>query len=267
MGGEVVLQVVDFTPGGGSRRPVVVFVAGWISHIDGWYQVLREMTADFRVLYVETRDKSSARVSRKADYSVAALARDLAAVTAHYQLAPNDYLLLGSSLGGTVILEGYRLLAAKPRCLVLIGPAPLFHLPPMGYTVIRWFPPSLYLAIKPIVKLYLRLTQVDAKADYAQYEKYSRVLDSADPWKLKRGMLSLARYQVWNRLADVDCPTLIFGGVHDVMHTPENLKRMTGMLPRGRYLDLGTNQATHSPEMVAAVRVYLDELAGHEKAL
>ena len=91
VGGEVVLQVVDFTPGGGSRRPVVVFVAGWISHIDGWYEVLREMTADFRVLYVETRDKSSARVSRKADYSVAALARDLAAVTAHYQLAPGPH--------------------------------------------------------------------------------------------------------------------------------------------------------------------------------
>ncbi|MEE9466616.1 MAG: alpha/beta hydrolase, partial [Candidatus Neomarinimicrobiota bacterium] len=223
-------------------------------------EVLREMTADFHVLYVETRDKSSAQVSRKADYSVAALAQDLAAVTAHYQLAPSDYILLGSSLGGTAILECYRLLAAKPRCLVLIGPAALFHLPPMSYTVIRFFPPRLYLLIKPIIKLYLRLTQVDAKADYAQYEKYVRVLDSADPWKLKRGALSLAHYQVWDRLAAIDCPTLIFGGVHDVMHIPENLKRITDLLPQGRYLDLGTNRATHSPEMVVAVRVYLDEL-------
>ncbi len=264
VGDEVVLQVVDFTPGGGSRRPVVVFVAGWVSHIDGWYEVLREMTADFRVLYVETRDKYSAQVSRKADYSVAALAQDLVAVTAHYRLAPNDYILLGSSLGGTAILECHRLLAAKPRCLVLIGPAPLFHLPLMSYTLIRWFPPSLYLAIKPIVKLYLRLTQMDVKADHAQYEKYSRALDSADPWKLKRGALSLAKYEVWDRLPAIDCPTLIFGGVHDVMHDPDNLKRMISMLPRGRYMDLGTNKATHSPEMVAAVRLYLDELEGHE---
>ncbi len=256
----VILQVVNFTPATNTHRPAVIFVAGWVSHIDGWHEVLLEMTSQFPVLYVETRDKTSAQVSREADYSVAALAGDLAAVVAHYQLAPDDYIMLGSSLGGTAILECFHLLQAKPRCLVLIGPNAEFRLPPLGATFIRLFPPSVYLGLRPIIKLYLRLFRLDVKADYAQYAKYKRVLDAADPWKLKRGMLALATYQVWERLAGINRPTLVIGGAHDVMHEPGNLRRMVSMLPRGQYLDLGTNRATHSSEMVERVREYLGTL-------
>lgn len=253
----VILQVVNFTPAIDTHRPAVIFVAGWVSHIDGWHEVLLEMTSQFPVLYVETRDKASALVNLEADYSVAALAGDLAAVVAHYQLAPDDYVLLGSSLGGTASLECFHLLHAKPRCLVLIGPNAEFRLPPMGATFIRLFPPSVYLGLRPIIKLYLRLFRLDVKADYAQYAKYKRVLDAADPWKLKRGMLALATYQVWDRLAGINRPTLVIGGAHDVMHEPGNLRRMAGMLPQGEYLDMGTNRATHSREMVQRVREYL----------
>ncbi len=247
---EVILQVVNFTPAIDKHRPAVIFVAGWVSHIDGWHEVLLEMTADFPVLYVETRDKASAQVNRKADHSVAALAGDLAAVVSHYRLAHNDYLMLGSSLGGTAILECFHQLQAKPSCLVLIGPNAEFRLPPLGHSIIRLFPPCLYLAIRPLVKLYLRLFRLDVQADHAQYAKYKRVLDTADPWKLKHGMLALATYQVWDRLAGINRPTLVIGGAHDVMHEPDNLRRMVTMLPQGEYLDLGTNRATHSREMV-----------------
>ena len=54
------LLQVHFSPGLRSQYPPVIFLAGWASLIYSWEIVLREMTKDFEVYYVETREKSSA---------------------------------------------------------------------------------------------------------------------------------------------------------------------------------------------------------------
>ena len=54
---QVSLRVITFTPPQASTQPAIVFVAGWISLMRGWKNVLREMTKDFTVYYVETTGK------------------------------------------------------------------------------------------------------------------------------------------------------------------------------------------------------------------
>jgi len=52
----VALRTIDFTPPCDTpEKPMVIFVAGWISLIDGWKNVLRKLTPCYRTLYVETR--------------------------------------------------------------------------------------------------------------------------------------------------------------------------------------------------------------------
>ena len=77
---RVSLEVITFQPSGKPKNSDVLFVAGWISRIQGWRDVLLEMTRDTRVIYVETREKISARVRGGADYGVQAISSDLVAI-------------------------------------------------------------------------------------------------------------------------------------------------------------------------------------------
>jgi len=102
---EVSLRYLEFKAAEPSGNPAVVFIPGWVSLPQGWKIVLREMTRDFDVYYLETREKISARIEGKASFSVADIGGDIVALIEYLQLKDQAYFLFGSSLGATAILE------------------------------------------------------------------------------------------------------------------------------------------------------------------
>ncbi len=259
---QVTLRLLVFTPARESGNPAVVFIPGWISLIDGWGEVLREMTRDFTIYYLETREKTTARVRGKADYSVAVIAGDIHNYIKNQLPSGGAYLLFASSLGATAVLDCAAGLDPEPRCLVLVAPNAVFRVPRFWKMVIMLFYPPLYSLIKPAVKWYLRTFRMNVEADRAQYDKYCRALDGADAYKLKKAATSLWSYSVWDKLADITSPVLIIGASQDKLHEPENLKKMCQMLPKATYLDLETNSGTHSRGMVQQMRQYLKKIEG-----
>ncbi|MCJ7812259.1 hypothetical protein MUP95_02930, partial [bacterium] len=153
-----------------------------------------------------------------------------------------------------------RFLTVKPLCLVLIGPNACFRVPKMGMVVIRIFQPPFYVILKPFIKWYLKTFRLDIENDYAQYEKYCHALDAADPWKLKKAALAFSRYTVWDILKTIEYPILIIGASKDILHEPVNLHKMVKMMRNATYLDMETNERTHSEEMVKKMRKYIDAL-------
>lgn len=256
----VKLRVIHFSPPDPEDLPEVVFVPGWISRMESWKEVLQEMTRNFRIHYVETREKISSVVHGPAEFSVEALGKDLIAIIRQLQLRDNQYIMLGSSLGATVILDCCLALPARPRALVLVGPNAVFRVPWWGKIIIHLFYPGFYTWIKPYIKWYLRHFRLDVKSDHLQYEKYCRALDSADPFKLKKAALAFSRYQVWDKLPHISIPTLILGGSRDKLHEPENMKKIASMMPHATYMDMGTNRMTHSIHMVRILREFLTSL-------
>lgn len=257
---QVSLKVISFAPKTKIDNPPVVFVAGWITLIQAWEQVLAEMTKDFLVYYVETREKMSSDVKGKVEYGVQNIGKDIVALVDHFQLREKSYILFGSSLGATAILDSCQHLKKNPLCLVLIGPNAVFRVPKFGMVIIRLFWPRLYFILKPFIKWYLKTFRLDVKADYAQYKKYCDNLDAADPFKLKKAALALSKYAVWDLLDKIQIPALIVGASKDTLHTPENLLRMVEKMPSATYLDLETNKETHSKNMVDEMRKYIATL-------
>lgn len=251
------LRVFVFQPAEISRFPAVVFVAGWMSLIDGWEKVLREMTRDFAVYYLETREKKSSEVKGRAGYRIADIGMDVVKTIEHYRLKEGQYVLLGSSLGATAIVECCPFLNASPRALVLINPNAEFRVPRFARVFIRIFYAPLFVLFRPFVKWYLRNFRLDMKADEAQYHKYCRTLDNADPGKSKKTVMALWNYRIWDSLKRVEFPALIVGASKDRLHEPENIRRMVELMPRATYLDLQTNARNHSQEVVEQIRSYL----------
>ena len=257
---NVYLRVVEFYPQKKTTQPTVLFIPGWISLMKGWKVVLKEMTKDFHIIYAETREKITSQVSGKADFSVEAIATDIVTLVNKYKLEKDKYIIFGSSLGGTSILESYKDLKQIPLCFALLGPNAEYRAPWWWIIIIHLFWTRLYAILKPFVKWYLRKFRLDIEADRAQYDKYCNALDAADPKKLKPGALSLSKYKVWDILGDIDLPVLIIGASKDLLHEPQNLIQMDKMLPNSTYLDMETNTFAHGPELVYEIRKYIDSL-------
>ncbi len=59
---KVAIRIFEFEPDHPDpEQPMIVFVAGWISLISGWKDVLSTLAPKYRILYVETREKRSAK--------------------------------------------------------------------------------------------------------------------------------------------------------------------------------------------------------------
>ena len=257
---SVSLRLITFFPANPSNKQPIVFVPGWVSQISGWLQVLLEMTREYTVYYVETREKISSVVKGKSGYSIEEMGKDIIKVIEHIQLINKKYYLFGSSLGGTIILDLWRFLETKPLSLILVGPNAEFRVPKSWHYIVTAFYPPLYNLLKPSVKWYLRTFRMNIDSDYAQYEKYSEALDSADPWKLKKALLSVEKYKVWNLLSEINTPTLIFSASKDKLHEPENLQRVVKTMQNATIFDMETNSGTHSREMVSEMNKYLSKI-------
>ena len=132
MSDGVELKVTDFLPEGITpEKPVLVFVAGWISLISGWVDVLKELVPEYQTLYVETREKISARLPaiKGVDFSIEQMSHDLDEVLS--QALPKDkpFYFAGSSLGSTVILEYLSADKKQPRDSFIISPISEFNIP------------------------------------------------------------------------------------------------------------------------------------------
>jgi len=263
---QVTLRVVHFTPARDAGNPAVVFVAGWISLMVGWQEVLLEMTRDFPVIYVETREKISSCIRGRVTYDVKSLGDDLIEIVKRYGLKAGEYVMFGSSLGATVILDCCRQLREAPLGMILIVPNAVFRVPRSIKFIILFYYPDFYFIMKRFVKWYLKHFRMDVKSDPEQFRKYCRSLDAADPWKLKRAALAFSRYQVWPILESIHVPVLIVAASKDRLHEPEYLKKMASVLPRAQYLDMETNKKTHTRHVVERMREYIAGLRGQPKA-
>lgn len=253
------LRVTTFIPPTDKGNPAVLFVAGWITQIVAWKTALREMTKDFIVIYVETREKSSSRIVSNADQSISAIGEDIVALVDKLHLRENRYVLFGSSLGATVIVECFHALVRKPRALVLISPNAVFRVPHIWKFIVQSFYPPLYALIRPSVKWYLKNFRLNVKIDAAQYNKYRAALDAADPWKLKKAVLAVASYEIWDRLESLSCPVLLIGASKDVLHEPDIFQRIASKILHATIIDLETNAKTHSEKVVEEFRSFLSQ--------
>jgi pimeloyl-ACP methyl ester carboxylesterase len=199
-------------------------------------------------------------VSGKVEYGVENIGKDIVTLIGHFKLQEKKYILFGSSLGASAILDSCRFLEKAPLCLVLIGPNAVFRVPNFGKVIIFFFPPPLYLLIKPLVKWYLKTFRLDIKSDYEQYEKYCTNIDAADPWKLKKAVRRLWKWEAWDLLPEIKYPVLLVGASKDSLHEPENLKKMVSLFKNATSIDLQTNKGTHSEVVVEEMRKYISHL-------
>ena len=264
----VALKTIDFMPPCDTpEKPMVVFIAGWISLIDGWKDVLKKLTPHYRTLYVETREKVSARLPERArvDFSMPRMSRDISEIL-ECKVAPGKkFCFAGSSLGSTVILDYLGMKSRQPEQSFLVAPICELTYPFWLPLLLRPLPPSLYTAIKLPLKWYLRNIRLDKHKEPEQVKKYEGTLDAAEPKRLKANAFAIKDYSVWDKLQDIRSPVLIIGAESDTLHGLDVMNRMVALIPDVNMEMMSSNRETHSEKMGKLIVDRITGLKGVER--
>lgn len=255
----VVLKIIDFVPLQKEQSgPVIVFIAGWLSLISGWKEFLRVITPISRIIYVETREKSSSiiRSLKKVSFTMERMKDDIGDVIDSIIPRNMDFVLAGSSLGSSSIMQYCISERRSPLCTALVGPNAEFRHPAFVPYLIRVLHPSIYSAVKPVIKWYLRRFRVNSEAEKEQIEKYEMTLDYADPYKLKKNALAILKWSL-DRNAVIDVPSLILGATTDSLHSTDHLKEIMSHFKNGEYIELASNRETHSAKAAHVMMEYI----------
>lgn len=244
----VELRSVIFTPAVASSAPSVIFIPGMGSIIENFRDTVIELTRSHTVLYLETREKASARISRKHRFSV----EDITADIIHYagKKFPDDgrYVMAGYSLGATAIAEAFGRLKNKPEKIILIEPNSSF--PFNGWLLLLTRAAGvIYRPVKPLLKWYLRRFRINIEEDPEMYHINCRILDSAEPVRLGAAVRHLTPYHMDGCLQQISAPTLVVVASSDRFHNHDGGTDIARGIAGAEYLDMVDNRRTHSAEM------------------
>lgn len=243
-----------------ASAPPLIFIPGMGSVIENFRDTVIELTRNHTVHYIETREKSSARINKKHRFSV----EDITADIVHYANlkfpAGERYAMAGYSLGATAIAEAFTLLANKPERIVLVEPNISF--PFHGWLrLLSWPARIIYSPLKPVLKWYLRNFRINLKEDPEMYSINCRILDSAEPVRIGAAVRHLSRYRMQGCLERISVPVLVAVASNDRFHSHDEGADIANRIADSVYLDIVNNKRSHSAEMGRVISDFISSPA------
>lgn len=252
----VELLTVIFTPPEPVDVAPVVFIPGLASVIENFRETLIELTRQHTVYYLETREKSSARITGKHRFSVGDVTSDIIHFVNRRFPLGSPYFMAGYSLGATAIAEAFPLVGNKPQGIVLIEPNSTF--PFQGWLLFLARASRLiYYPIKPFLKWYMRRFRINLAEDYEMYRINCRILDSAEPVRIGSAIRDLSSYRMNGGLLEIYSPALVVVASKDRFHSHDDGIEIAKRIKGAVYTDLVDNKRTHSSEMGRIIRDFI----------
>lgn len=257
------LTVFEWRPGSGSEP--LVFVAGWVSVIEGWRPLLEVLVHERPVIYIETREKRSAEIDKRhlvpSGFSIARLGDDVIAVCNELGVDPDRRVFFASSMGSNAVLEALKNRRLAGRGAFLIGPNAEFRFPWWGRPFVH-LPVAIYRMLVPFVLWYLRRFRVNADEDPEQMARYERTLRAAHPQRLKVSAQAVLGYSVLPGLETVAAPVAIAYAASDTLHGAEEAQRIVDAMPRGEAIECPSNTYMHTAEVAVELGEFISRIEG-----
>lgn len=237
----------------------VLFIAGLLSVFQRWEKVVKELNQHYKVHYVETREKSSSQLIKRAEFKIEIMRKDLAYIEKHLDLDKRKYITITSSMAGAMVIENIAHDDITPIGNIFVGPGVEIHFPRGVPLLLRFLPPFLITAWKPFIRWWLRRKLVEPE----QLKQYTRSIDEADFAKMRKCIIKNAnRYNAWDILKDIKGRSILIGATKDKLHETEFSFNVAKAIPNCTFIDLGTNKAAHDTPLVELTIEFMQELVG-----
>jgi pimeloyl-ACP methyl ester carboxylesterase len=243
------------------RGPVFLLTHGWSLNHSVWQYVVPVLLSRGEVAVWDLRGLGKSDKASDNDYSIEAMAHDLAAVVKHFNDRP--IVLVGHSIGGMISQTFCRLhpgmLGKAVTEMVLVETTYTNPLKTARFASV-WsalqkpvIEPLLHLTVwfSPLVRLmnlasYLngnmhtttRFTSFSGRQTWRQLDLACRLSSFASPAVVARGMLAMLLFDERATLSSIPIPTTVIGGKNDRLTTIEANQTLAGQIPGGRFLPL-----------------------------
>ncbi len=250
MSDGVKLRVLHTKPNTGQYLPPLVLVPGLGSIVPGWDRVLLPLKDKIPIYYIETREKKSSKFPKKKKFEPIRFGYDLKEVLDYFNIKDKEYVIMGSSLGANTIIYALANHYIDPLVAIIIGPNPTFPIPTPLKVILPLIPIQTVDLLRPLIKWYVKIFEVDMKTEPEQGWKYERVVDEMEGWKIKYVACGFKDMYLYPMLHKIKAPSILIGAIADKMHKAENTKKFAELIPNAVYVELFTNKAAHSEPMV-----------------
>ncbi len=232
----------------------LVLIAGWASIIMGWNEVLMEAKKHFNVVYIETREKGTSKVTKDSIFDAQRFTLDIKEIFEFLHLDQNRVVVLSSSFSSMLVAYMLSHKMISPFLSVFIGPIERIPLPRSIRILLTIFPIWLYAIVKPIGIFWVKHFKAE---DEYHAAKYARAIIEGDPLKWKKTSKHFFNKLFWDSYAGFDNQVLVVDESVDRMHDTEMTQKINEIIKNSIFLDLKTNKNTHSKPIIDIILKYM----------
>ena len=238
-----------------SLDPTVV-VPGWGSVFEGWRPLLTEWVSRRPIVYIETREKKSARITRKVrrdDFEMRHHGHDVAAVLGKLGIDSAEVDWFSSSLGATLLIDAYQNDVLAGRSSILLAPNPDFEFPLWARILLKMPLPKF---IHPaLVRFAVWIVERRTKEE-GQRIRYRRALLSQDLERLLLSSRANIRYSLPQDLSNASVPCAVMTASSDTLHGMDKVLDIVDRLPNAVLIEVPSNQYAHEADVLAEIEEF-----------
>ena len=250
-----VLRWVPADSSAASLDPTVV-VPGWGSVFEGWRPLLTEWVSRRPIVYIETREKKSARITRKVrrdDFEMRHHGHDVAAVLGKLGIDSAEVDWFSSSLGATLLIDAYQNDVLAGRSSILLAPNPDFEFPLWARILLKMPLPKF---IHPaLVRFAVWVVERRTKEE-GQRIRYRRALLSQDLERLLLSSRANIRYSLPQDLSNASVPCAVMTASSDTLHGMDKVLDIVDRLPNAVLIEVPSNQYAHEADVLAEIEEF-----------
>ncbi|MHA1867473.1 MAG: alpha/beta fold hydrolase [Candidatus Heimdallarchaeaceae archaeon] len=235
-------------------KQTIVLIPGFFSLPSAWDELLMNAKEEYRLFLIETREKHTAKINKKSDFSLDRFANDIAEAIDYLML--KDYILVTSSMGGAFTLTAMKKGLINPKHSFLVGPVLKVEIPDWSWPLVRITSPFFYrFMLKPSIKIYVK-----RKFERDQAEKYCVSLDNLEIRRVRKTMLTLKKFRITaENLNMINSHCILIGAEKDKLHQSQITKWIHEQIPNSDYVDLGSNVVAHGISLLELIEKTIEE--------
>lgn len=231
----------------------VLYVPGWGGTIDGFMDVIASVGEAVDLFYVETREKRSSELVPHARFTMSRIAEDVALAVRCFGLSDDGYLLLGSSYGAAVAVQGVADGVLRPAVTILYDPMPRLWMPKW---VLRYVAPLASPKVVSLLRPALKRIVLAGMRERTQRRRAARFIDAADIGKWRAAAIALRDWDIRSVGPRVDGPVVIVNGCTDRFHDASIYPRIAAVIPGSRFLRLPVRESERERLIGAVATAY-----------
>ena len=255
---NISVRVLRWVPADSSAASLVptVVVPGWGSVFEGWRPLLTEWVSRRPIVYIETREKKSARITRKVrrdDFEMRHHGHDVAAVLGKLGIDSAEVDWFSSSLGATLLIDAYQNDVLAGRSSILLAPNPDFEFPLWARILLKMPLPKF---IHPaLVRFAVWIVERRTKEE-GQRIRYRRALLSQDLERLLLSSRANIRYSLPQDLSNASVPCAVMTASSDTLHGMDKVLDIVDRLPTAVLIEVPSNQYAHEADVLAEIEEF-----------